>query len=344
MMNITTITPNGTYPQYHLSAQDYILVTLHALIFIIGTTGNILVCKFFKLEHKNLTHIEHWIYYLALTDLFASILDPPLYIYWKMTSYNRWDFGGSIGCKVIPVLSKTCKNTTFGILMLLNIERCLLVLFPYRRLAWSVFKNRAILCLIVVLSFILNLHNVVYTKISVTQRSHSHNCHVPNVSIKGYGYSNLLILLTRDTLFLMVFVTTNLAIRGEFKKTVFQSTREQCKRDRENKSIMKTLFVISLAFIVLVFPRDFYLIVYQASWLSEKYGIKDTKEILDLNSLLKFIQSLNNIYNVFVYAKIHRRFQKSVKRSLSVSFTKERRQRNNVVMVNRTQITQEKAC
>ena len=333
MLNTTT-TANGTEHSHHLLLKDYVLVVLHTLVFIIGTTGNFLVCKFFKLEQKSLTHIQHWIFYLAVTDLFTSVLDPLLYIYWKLTFYDRWDFGGNIGCKIIPVISKTCKTTSFGILMLLNIERCLQVLFPYR-LAWSVCKNRLILGVIVVLGFVLNIHNVIHT--DLTPINDGYHCFVPLISIKSYGYPDLMILVTRDMLFLTVFIVTNIAIKREFKRPVFQSTKAQSRRNRENMSIRKTLFVISVGFIILVFPREVLKIVYQTSWLMSTKGIVYTKDLVNLNSFLKFVQSLNNIYNVFVYAKIHRHFHRSVKRSLTISDRRVERKPKNLVIRNCSQ-------
>ena len=301
---------NFVLPKSCLGWTDYTLIVLHSLVLVVGTIGNCLVCKYFTLECKSLNQIQKWIVYLAITDLLASILDPAIFITLILTDDNT-DFGGYIGCKLITPTAKVLKTLSFEIVMLINIDRCIAILRPFS-LSWSKAKIRVVLLTLIVLAFGLNSHHFYYIKIN----EFIGRC---GPTDPEFNYANVPVLLVRDLVFLAVFIITILAIRhdlnsGSNKNASFINKRQ---RTLENKRVFKTLVIVSAAFIVLVFPRDFFHIVFQASWILHPLdGLQSTTLLLGFNSLLKFIQSLNSVINVFIYAKINRKFCRTVRKSI----------------------------
>ena len=94
----------------NLTINNYVLITYFALIFVTGTTGNILVLYSFKLKSSsNLTLMELSIAYLTAFGLLASIFSPFNYIYLESSNYTRWDLGPpmcTIKTGVITVLNR----------------------------------------------------------------------------------------------------------------------------------------------------------------------------------------------------------------------------------------------
>ncbi|XP_066915921.1 histamine H2 receptor-like [Clytia hemisphaerica] len=303
-------TAHFVIPKPSLGWADYTLIVLHSLVFVIGTIGNCLVCKYFSLECKGLNQIQKWIVYLAITDLLASILDPAIFITLILMDDNT-NFGGDIGCKLVTPMAKVLKTLSFEIVMLINIDRCIAILRPFS-LTWSRTKIRVVLLIIIFIAFASNTHHFYYIKIN----EYMGRC---GPGHPGFNYANVLVLLVRDLVFLAVFIVTMLAIRHELASGSQKNDSFVNKKQRalENKKVSKTLVMVSTAFIVLIFPRDFLHIVFQGSWiLNPLNGLRSTALLMGFNSLLKFVQSLNSVCNVFIYAKINQKFCRTVRKSI----------------------------
>ena len=80
---------------------------------------------------------------------------------------------------------------------------------------------------------------------------------------------------------------------------------------RDTERVIRVIIVMQIIFICLVLPRDILHIIFSLSRL-DGHGIPYTKAIVRLNDALKVIQTANSCANVFIYAKMHDRFRKTV--------------------------------
>ena len=108
---------------------DLIFIGLFALILILGVVGNSLVIYAFKSKKRSLTAMELVIFYLALTDLITSIFNPPLYMYWHVTGFSRWDFG-EFSCTLFPSIITVSVTMSLGLIQLITVERCKVLVNP----------------------------------------------------------------------------------------------------------------------------------------------------------------------------------------------------------------------
>ena len=322
--NLTTIsnilhtynTSNNSSHQMHSSHQlsflDVFVVCIYILIFIIGVSGNLLVCRYFKLDNKRIKHLQLLIFYLGIADLCASITNPVLFIYFQLTHYKAWHFG-VIGCKLVPMTWRMFTSISFGIIMYINIDRCLALKFPFRKPPTKRQVN-IVVGLICIVSVLMETPYLVYA--DVKRNKHEVTCNVPQVSTTGYAYPRLSIIITRDLLYIAVFITSFVIIKAELADADKESGRgriarvSQIARHQENKRVLKMLLAVAAGFVVSVFPRELLHIVYTISWLGPSGdGIRQTTALNHINTLLTSLMCCNTICNVIIYAKLHRKFR-----------------------------------
>lgn len=305
----TTISDANTYDTI-----DYIVVTINAIVFLIGVTGNLSVCLYFRLENKRMRHLQSFIFYLAISDLFASITNPFLFIYLQLTKYKAWQLG-ELGCALLPLTWRVFTSISFGIIMLINIDRCIALRFPFRDPPRAKHIS-LIMVLIIAISIAMETPYLIYHHIDETG-----NCRVPTVYEKGYAYPQLIVHFVRDTIYVAVFVCTYIVIKKELsiKKTSDRGLVQEQTRINENNQVIKMLLIVAAAFFVTVFPREILHITYTISWMSPGDGMH-TPDIVRVNSLLTCLYCCNSICNVLIYAKVHKKFRVHVIASVTSSF------------------------
>ena len=68
---------NSTEQLTNLDTEDYILITMYGIIFFVGVFGIATVIYVFKFKYgETLTTVQTQIFYLAVSDLFGSIINP----------------------------------------------------------------------------------------------------------------------------------------------------------------------------------------------------------------------------------------------------------------------------
>ena len=83
---------NSTEQLTNLDTEDYILITMYGIIFFVGVFGNATVIYVFKFKYgETLTTVQTQIFYLAVSDLFGSIINPFLFIYWQVTLHKKME-------------------------------------------------------------------------------------------------------------------------------------------------------------------------------------------------------------------------------------------------------------
>ena len=297
------------HPTEHIKSmdtRDLILISCFAAIFVIGIAGNLLVCYIFIWRHNksSLSTMELLIVFLAIADLIASIFNPLMFIYWTITFHKAWHFG-TIGCKILPSMTRITTTLSFGIILIITVDRCVVICFPFRR---NMKRTEVYLSVIAALIFAITSELCYTIYIKVNPES---TCQVPKTSIPGFLYPNLVFSIVRDLAFLIIFsVTVNLIYKTLYNREVVATLREQ-RVVKKTQKIMQMLIIMALVFIFLIYPRDILHIAFNISWQFPP-GIPYTKAFLDVNSFLKVLHMCNSICNVFIYARLHGKFRRRV--------------------------------
>jgi len=124
-----------------------------------------------------------------------------------------------------------------------------------------------------------------------------------------YLYSRVITLILRDVMFVLTFVVSNILIYRVLQDEEHQQFLSQNNKLNPQKTL-KMILALAVVFSMLVLPKDIFVIVYYISYLT---GNPMNNSIgLEINSVLKLLQSLNSIVNIFIYAKLHTTFKESV--------------------------------
>ena len=122
---------DSSFRQLAYTNMDYIMMTAYCIVFIVGIGGNSCVLSMFRLRNQKMAHLQKLLMYLATFDLIASITNPLFFIYLHVSHFNQWDFG-DLGCKLIPGIWKISITMSIGIIMLINVDRCIAIQWPFR--------------------------------------------------------------------------------------------------------------------------------------------------------------------------------------------------------------------
>eukprot|EP00111_Clytia_hemisphaerica_P001873 TCONS_00005262-protein len=288
---------------------DSMLVVSFILIFIVGVTGNALVCYFFRRNPRSLHGMARLIFYLAMVDLLASIINPSLYLYWQLTFNRSWHFG-RIGCKVLPVVAKCTITISFGVIWLITIERCLVICKPVKVHLKDQHLQLFIL-VIILYSILCETPSIVYNEVHP-----KYSCTVIDLRVDWFFYPTVIIYLQRDLIFVVTFGVTVTLIYGVLYHRSSMRTLKEQKLNRKNKNIMKMLIILALVFIILVFPREILHLAYMISWKVGE-GIPHSQTTRNLNAFFKILHMCNSIANVFIYAGLLGRFRQQLFRFLN---------------------------
>lgn len=80
---------------------DWVMISLHSIIFITGLVGNSLVCLAVCRNHSMKTVTNYFIVNLAVADLLVILICLPSSVLWDVT--ETWFLGWGL-CKTIPYL------------------------------------------------------------------------------------------------------------------------------------------------------------------------------------------------------------------------------------------------
>jgi len=299
-----SITSTSTTSQ--LSISDKLTIAAFALILVFGVFGNAYVIYVFLFTFKQRNVTETMLIYLAFVDLFASLINPVLFIYWITTTYSRWDFGIT-GCKLLPPVGPISTTASTAIIIVICLDRYRSIVTPF---STRLSKLRVhIMC-----SFAIVISVVFYSYyISALSISSDGKCQVQEVNELSYSIPNITITLLWDVAYIIVFVPTNIRVFRHLRLSrELQSDVSYSRiRRRENRKVMRVLCTVGVVFGILVFPKDILHLTYVLSWMGPN-GIPRTPLLLTLNSWFKVLQVSNSCVNIFIYSKTHTRFRSEI--------------------------------
>lgn len=317
---------------YYYMENSIIPVILFSLICFAGTLGNALVLYVFNVQRTANGKSEHGrqrtrtmdllISYLAAIDLIGSIFSPLLYIYLHLTRYQHWAFG-SFGCTFIFGVANMTTTMSFGIIVFITIERTIAICHPFKALTSSKRRIHLVIFLLFLISIGIDVPYLVNLKLTEIDSNHSitisssHNNQTTyrcmTVSSDAYRTTRTVTFIVRSLCYIgIVSVANSYVYITIFKNSLI--TREKIKR--RNQRTLKLMVMIGSVFIVLVLPKDLFIIVYNFSYGSASDNNINWNFAYKINEWLKVPQSMNSVCNVLIYAKLHFHFRREVKKRL----------------------------
>ena len=289
-----------------LNWKDTVLIVCFCLIFVVGVTGNLLVCYVFKIRAKApLSVMETLICYLALFDLLSSIINPAMYIYWTVTYRERWHFGLA-GCIILSSSTRIFLNMSFGIIIIIALDRYFLIVKPFG-IQFTQKTVRLLVGIVLAASILMDLPYILFKQVNS-----KYNCRVPPNTGEKFIYPRAITLLLRDVAFACILGITVYCIRKVLYDKERNETLQQMGQVMRYRKIVHLLETIAVMFMFLVFPHDLFHVIYMFSQLHPP-RIPYTVTVLHINSALKILHMANSVVNVFIYAKLHSQFRHTLK-------------------------------
>uniref|UniRef100_A0A8C6XT28 Neuromedin U receptor 2 n=1 Tax=Naja naja TaxID=35670 RepID=A0A8C6XT28_NAJNA len=297
-------------PKYsHLSMP---VTWIYALIFIVGVSGNLLVCLVI-LKHRNMkTSTNCYLFSLAISDLLVLLFGMPLEVY---EMWNNYPFlFGLVGCYLKTVFFETVCFASILIITMVSIERYMAVLHPFRARLKNT-QQRA-LRIILILWFLSVLFSLPNTSVhGIVLQYFPNHTEVPGSAIcavvKSMWIYNWIIQLTSLLFYVLpmsvisvLYCLMGLKLRRDRSLEIKEMQMNIKLSSR--KSITKMLFVLVIVFGVCWAPfhtdRLFYSFV--ATW---------TEPLANIFNLIHVISGvffyLSSAVNPIIYHMLSQRFR-----------------------------------
>ena len=128
------------------------------------------------------------------------------------------------------------------------------------------------------------------------------------------AYINLCIVVIRYSIALTILVVCNVFIYKTFKNKERRSFLKEQSHSVRPTRVLRLLIAMAVAFFCLVLPKEIFDAVCQ--FLSIKDNGGNLSILADINLFLALLQTTNFVCNVFIYARLHRRFKTTYTASL----------------------------
>ncbi|XP_054724107.1 orexin receptor type 2-like [Uloborus diversus] len=111
------------------SSPEWILITLHVTVFLVGLVGNALVCVSVYRNHTMRTVTNYFIVNLAVADFLVILICLPPTVLWDVT--KTWFFG-SITCKLVLYLQNVSVSVSVLTLTFISVDRWYAICQPLK--------------------------------------------------------------------------------------------------------------------------------------------------------------------------------------------------------------------
>ncbi|KAG8180147.1 hypothetical protein JTE90_023356 [Oedothorax gibbosus] len=109
------------------SPYEWILITLHLTVFVVGLIGNALVCVSVYRNHSMRTVTNYFIVNLAVADFLVILICLPPTVLWDVT--KTWFFG-SFSCKLVLYLQNVSVSVSVLTLTFISLDRWYAICHP----------------------------------------------------------------------------------------------------------------------------------------------------------------------------------------------------------------------
>ncbi|XP_065659835.1 melanin-concentrating hormone receptor 1 [Hydra vulgaris] len=292
---------------------EWFLVFSFGLVCFFGVVGNAFVVYVFGFKRKYKLKFDWLILCLGIVDFFSSLLNPPLFIYLTFNKYQYWHFG-ELGCKIIPALGPIMSSISSGILLIIAIDRYLAIVSNLKGSSIQCGTIKVALMIDILLSICVYLHYIIGLKFERNKYNDGFYCKVPDVRYYNFSIPNCILIIFRFVVFVVVFTFTNVEIYLKLRRCREQSFCKnlRLRHSKNSKSAVYVLTTMGVVFILLVFPKEIFHLVYSLSWMGSGNGIRHTPIIVEINAWLKVLHTANSCANVFIYSQMHKVYRKQM--------------------------------
>ena len=239
-----------TEANMQLATKDIAIISAFVLIAVIGVIGNSVVCYvFIKFKQgKNLLTMECLIITLASVDLIASIMTSLFFIYLQTYGKRNWHFG-TIGCILIPSFSRIPVNLSIGLILIITVDRCRVIAFPFK----SRFSKHDITIAIFV-AFILSVVFELPYMVNAEVLSYGDiiYCGIAQVHTPAYAYPFVITSTFRDTVIVVVFSSAFYFI---YRELYIHTSSLNGKSFVNKRQIFVVVLTMATSMVIFVFPR-----------------------------------------------------------------------------------------
>ncbi|XP_014604844.1 PREDICTED: orexin receptor type 2-like isoform X1 [Polistes canadensis] len=144
---------NDIFPNF----TDWVMITLHSIIFITGLVGNFLVCLAIFRNHSMKTVTNYFIVNLAVADLMVILICLPPSVLWDVT--ETWFLGWGL-CKAIPYLQTVSVSVSVLTLTCISIDRWYAICYPLKFRSTTKWAKIAIV-IIWTVSFLFDIPDII---------------------------------------------------------------------------------------------------------------------------------------------------------------------------------------
>ncbi|XP_029439305.1 neuromedin-U receptor 2 [Rhinatrema bivittatum] len=232
------------------------MTLVYASIFVIGVTGNLLVCLVI-LKHRNMkTPTNYYLFSLAVSDLLVLIFGMPLEIYEMWSNYPF--LFGAVGCYFKTALFETVCFASILSVTTVSIERYVAIIYPFRAKLEST-RKRALRILVVIwiLSILFSIPNT--STHGIMLQYFPNRTLVPNsatcIVVKPMWIYNCIIQVTSFLFYVLpmavisvLYYLMGLKLRQD--KSLETDEMSMSIQRPSRKSVTKMLFVLVLVFAI----------------------------------------------------------------------------------------------
>ncbi|XP_048006735.1 orexin/Hypocretin receptor type 1-like [Leguminivora glycinivorella] len=165
---------NMTREEYEEMLQDYIfprpfewvLITTHAIVFVIGLIGNALVCIAVYRNHSMRTVTNYFIVNLAVADFMVILICLPPTVLWDVT--ETWFFGTAM-CRIVLYSQSVSVTVSVLTLTFISVDRWYAICFPLKFKSTTGRAKTAIL-IIWLISLLFNVPELAVLQVKTLSR------------------------------------------------------------------------------------------------------------------------------------------------------------------------------
>ena len=131
---------------------------------------------------------------------------------------------------------------------------------------------------------------------------------------KTVAYFRLGKVIVRYSIASMIVIVCNMLIY----KTIHNKERKSVLMDQtylvKPRRVLRLLTAMAVIFLLLVLPKEVFDVVYQ--FLSIDTDVRKLHILSDIQMFLALLQTVNCVCNVFIYARLHKRFKTTCRKSM----------------------------
>lgn len=309
----------NTWVEQSLSCQRWKYLTIgffNVFFGVCGIIGNVIVLLVTYFERVTISRCQYLITCLAGVDLLFSILQVILHVPYFWTCY--WIYGEPM-CKILHGASDLSFMLALGFISVIALERFFGIVYTLNGWFSKGFLKLAVI-LNLTTAIIVTLYAAFKTKLE-TISDKKERCQL-DFSLHSHRIFNWIINVLYFALPVFVitvlyyFIAKKLTGKHETEVTSMLEEKQRVKRLKNNKRIMKILFAIVVALVILVLPNRVV-----ATFFA--YANDITVKIENIIIIIGYVPySLHVAINPILYSLIDSKFKKKCKRIFRTSVTR----------------------